>query len=446
MNRLQKINSLLQTASLLGLIGLLAGCEILGKKEKPPLEGKRVSVVFEDSGLKPDVALVPKKITLPAAVTVSTWEQSGFNATHTTPHVRFSKKLRAGSSFSLGTGRSEEGRILNTPILADGALYGIDAQTRLRAFSAKTGEMLWEVDLSPENKTGEYTLGGGVSYGKGALFAATAYGDLVALDAKTGKKHWEKQLGSPCRAAPVFQDGQVYVMTVDNQLQVFQDKTGELLWSHAGIAENLGLLGTSLPAVLGDTVVVAYSSGEVFGLKAGSGTVIWSESVSASKKGDLASSLTHVQALPIVDGNAVYIINQDGRMAALHVQNGRRLWERDISGIQTPAVAGDSLFLLSQQNELICLDKDYGHIHWVKKLPEPEGFQGKNAWAGPLLVEGRLYVVGVQGVMLAVSPQTGEIQKSYPLAYGASLPPIATSQGFYVLTEDGTLTVFEPGL
>ncbi|MGL5784342.1 MAG: PQQ-binding-like beta-propeller repeat protein [Alphaproteobacteria bacterium] len=435
-----------QTTSLLGLISLLAGCEIFDKKEKPPLEGKRIPVAFGDSSLRSDVTLVPKQIDLPAAVSVSAWEQSGFNAAHTTPHVRFSKKLKAVGSFSFGTGRSEDGRMLSAPILTGGVLYGVDAQTRLRAFSTKTREMLWEVDLSPENKAGEYALGGGVAYGKGALFATTAYGDLISLDAKTGKEHWKKPLGSPCRAAPIFQDGQVYVMTVDNQLHVFQDKTGELLWSHAGIAENLGLLGTSLPAVLGDTVVVAYSSGEVFGLKAGSGTVMWSESVSASKKGDLASSLTHVQALPVIDGNTVYILNQDGRMAALHVQNGRRLWERDIAGIQTPVVAGDSLFLLSQQNELICLDKAYGHVHWVKKLPEPQGFEGKNAWAGPLAVEGNLYVVGIQGVMLAISPQTGEIQKSYPLPHGASLPPIVTSQGFYVLTEDGTLTVFEPAL
>jgi outer membrane protein assembly factor BamB len=443
--KVQKMGHFLRTASFLGLIGLLAGCELF-KKDKPPVEGKRIPVVFGESGLKPDPVVVPQTITLPEPVAVSAWEQPGFCATHATPHVRFSKELRAAGSFSLGRGRSEEGRILSAPVLADGVLYGIDAQTHLRAFSIKTREMLWEVDLSPEDKAGDAALGGGVSYGNGALFATTAYGDCISLDAKTGKKRWAKQLGSPCRAAPVFQDGQVYAMTVDNQLQVFQEKTGELLWSHAGISENLGFLGTSLPAIHGDTIVVAYASGEVFGLKAGSGNVMWSETVSASKKGDLAASLSHIQALPVMDQNTVYLLNQDGRMAALHVQSGRRLWERDISGIQTPVIAGEFLFLLTQKNELICLDKTYGQVHWVKKLPEPADFQGKNAWSGPLMVNNTLYIAGVQGVMLALSPQTGEIQKTYPLPYGASVPPIATSQAFYVLTEEGTVTVFEPAL
>ena len=46
---------------------------------------------------------------------------------------------------------------------------------------------------------------------------------------------------------------------------------GRKLWSHNGIPETAGLLGGASPAVEGEIVVVAYSSGELFALRVENG-------------------------------------------------------------------------------------------------------------------------------------------------------------------------------
>ena len=426
---------------------VLSGCDMLGKKSKPPLEGRRIPVVTEATSKELNLPVMPVTVSLEPSVQVQDWHQPGFDSFHRTPHIKLSgsgKTLQRTGSFPFGTGLSPEGRILSSPIVVGDILYGIDAQTRLIALSLKTKGVLWSKDLSPDYKMGSYTLGGGVSHEKGQLFATTAYGDLVALDAKTGCKQWQKALGSPCRAAPVIKKDRVYTLTVDNQLQVFDAKTGELVWSHAGISENLGLLGTSVPAVDEDMVVVAYGSGEVFGLRPETGSVVWSEHVSSGKRGDFASSLSDIQAMPVISQQAVYISNQDGKLAALHLQSGRRLWERDLACLQTPAISGDFLFVLTQNNTLLCLNKLHGELHWSTCLPVPKGCEGKNTWSGPILANGRLYVVGIQGCLMALSPQTGAIEQTLALPTGGFVPPVATSQGIFVLTDDGVVTSFQP--
>ena len=74
-------------------------------------------------------------------------------------------------------------------------------------------------------------------------------------------------LGPPVRTPPTVSQGRVFVVTPDNELQVIDADTGELLWTHRGIEEIASLLGGGGPAVSGQTVIVTYSSGEIYALR-----------------------------------------------------------------------------------------------------------------------------------------------------------------------------------
>ncbi|HAD25462.1 MAG TPA: pyrrolo-quinoline quinone, partial [Alphaproteobacteria bacterium] len=49
--------------------------------------------------------------------------------------------------------------------------------------------------------------------------------------------------------------------THDNQLYVLAADDGRILWTHQGLVESAGVLGSAAPAVSGDTVVVPFTSG-----------------------------------------------------------------------------------------------------------------------------------------------------------------------------------------
>jgi outer membrane protein assembly factor BamB len=87
-------------------------------------------------------------------------------------------------------------------------------------------------------------------------------------------------------AAPTVSDNRIFVVTVDNELVALSAEDGQRQWSHNGIPETAGLLGSASPAVEGEIVVVAYNSGELFALRVENGRAVWSENLAASRTAD----------------------------------------------------------------------------------------------------------------------------------------------------------------
>ena len=58
---------------------------------------------------------------------------------------------------------------------------------------------------------------------------------------------------------------------------------------------------------------------------------------------------------PVIDRGRVYAVGQGGRMVALELVTGQRLWEQNFAGISTPWVAGEWLFVVTDDARLVCL-------------------------------------------------------------------------------------------
>ena len=56
------------------------------------------------------------------------------------------------------------------------------------------------------------------------------------------------------------------------------------------------------------------------------------------------SSLADIDADPVIDQGRAYAVGQGGRMVALELATGQRLWEQNFAGISTPWIAGEWLF------------------------------------------------------------------------------------------------------
>ena len=88
------------------------------------------------------------------------------------------------------TNRGQEG----TPLAIDGTLYVSTAWSKVKAYDARSGRLLWAYD---PQVPGEFAGRGccdvvnrGVAAWKGKLFVASYDGRLIALDAQTGAVAW----------------------------------------------------------------------------------------------------------------------------------------------------------------------------------------------------------------------------------------------------------------
>jgi outer membrane protein assembly factor BamB len=132
-------------------------------------------------------------------------------------------------------------------------------------------------------------------------------------------------------------------------------------------------------------------------------------------------------------------------MVSIVLSSGIRVWDQRISGTQTPWVAGDVLFAVTTDNDLVCLSARDGRVRWVRALPRWENEQRKRdpiTWAGPVLAGDRLILSGSNEIALSVSPYTGDVLGEIELPDGILIAPSVANRTLYFLTDDGDLIAY----
>lgn len=426
------------------VLASLSACGIFEGDKKVPLPGERISVLTLDRDLTPDPQLAKIAITLPRPELDKNWPEAGGYPDHAMYHLALAGSLTEAWRRSIGTGASDNTRILSEPVIDNGRVYAIDGSDHVGAFDVQTGKQLWEKELKPEGQQG-HSFGGGVAFWKGRLFVTTGYAQVLALDPGNGKVIWRKDVGAPIYAAPTVSDGRVFAVTVENELDVLAADDGRRLWSHNGLPETAGLLGGAAPAVAGEVVVVAYSSGELYALTVQNGRPLWSDNLAGTRGIDAVSSLADIRGRPVIDRDRVFAVSHSGRTVAIDLRTGERIWEQQIGSMHGPWVAGDYVYLLSNDNELVCLTRNEGKVRWILQLPSYENEKKKQdpiEWAGPVLGGNRLVVLSSNGQAVSVSPYTGKPLGRIEIASGGYLEPVIADDTLYILSDDGTLAAY----
>jgi outer membrane protein assembly factor BamB len=442
MKRLWGPVGIVRPVVVLSALLLLAGCSWFGSSEKPPLPGERVSALQLNRQLNVDPELAGTDVILPEPYANKDWTQAGGNQTHAMYHLKAETgALKQLWSVDIGAGASDDNRLLAEPIVADGAVFAMDADSEVSAHDAETGKEIWRKDLTPDDEDDDL-FGGGIAWVDGNLVVSTPFAKVFLLDAKTGEVKWEAPAPAPMRAAPAVSDGRIFVITIDNQLVVYALDDGRKLWSNAGVEEAAGLLGGTTPAVDGNIVIAAYTSGELLAFDVSDGRSIWTESLAGGARGNAIATLTDIRGRPVIDRDYVVAIGNGGVMAAIDKERGGRVWDNGLGGTQMPWVAGDFIYVLSNDSEVVCLSRIDGRIKWITALPQFEDMEAKEDriyWSGPVLVSDRLLVTGSSGLAIALSPYDGSILGKQELPDSSHLPPVVANETVYILSDDARL-------
>lgn len=431
---------------LAGLSMALAACDLfpdwLGEPEDDPLPGERISVLALERTVEPDPRVADLAVKLPRPYVNTEWPQAGGYPDRAMHHLSAAEALEPVWRASVGEGSGDDGRILATPIVASGEVFAVDAEGMISAYDAKSGRRLWELSPVPEEDD-EGGFGGGVAFADGQLYAATGFGEVLALDPATGEIIWRRPLGIPMRATPTVADDRVFVVTYDNQLWALDQADGSVLWSNAGIAETAGLLGAASPAVEGDIVIAPYSSGELVALRVENGRTVWSDALGFQQPGTGGlANLNDINGSPVIDRGVAYAVSHGGRLVAIDVRTGGRIWEQDIAGINTPWIAGDFLYVVTMSGDVLCISTPNGRVKWVHSLARFEDEEDREDpifWSGPVLVSDRLILTGSNGEVVSLSPYDGHPLGRLALGDGMRLPPIVANETLFILTDEANL-------
>jgi outer membrane protein assembly factor BamB len=440
--RLRALGLTILAVTVLGLGGCDSLSGMFESSPKPKLPGKRLSVMELESKLEVDPEMLDTDVELPAPFENKDWTQPGGTADNAMYHLAAPGKLEKLWSASAGAGSDSTARLVASPIVAEGKVFVLDSEANVRAFDAKTGKELWRQDLTPEDLDSNKARGGGLAYDGGRVFVATGFGLVHALNPATGAVIWTVNGVVPFRASPTANGGRVFAITSDNQMLCLAEENGQILWRHRGITESAGILASTSPAVAGSIVITPYSSGELFALRVENGTVLWSDSLTRTGNLTSLSELNDIAGRPVIDRDRVFAISHSGRLVSIDLRTGERVWTKDIPGVQTPWVAGEYIFLVTTDQEVIGMSRRDGRIRWLTKLErweDPEDRTEPVEWSGPLLVSDRLIFVSTTGKAVSISPYTGKVIGQIELPGKTLIAPIVADGIVYILTDDAEL-------
>lgn len=429
--------------TLAALIALSACGTFKGPKKTPTL-GDRVPILVSENGAEADKTIADIQVLLPPAATNTNWAQPGGDASKSMGHLTMSANPSRLWTAHI-RGGTPKLRLGAAPVVADGKLFVVDVDATVTAFSADTGSKLWSTSIFANKKNREARFGGGVSFDDGKVFATDGLGDLAALSATDGKILWRVKPGGPLRGAPTVSNGAIYVLSQDNQLFALSQTDGTVQWTQSGTLESQGIYGVAAPAAGRGTIVSGFSSGELNAYRYENGRTLWADTLSRTSVTTSVSSIADIDASPVIDQDRVYAVGAGGRMVALELTTGKRLWELNIAGISTPWIAGEWLFVSTDDGRMICLSRANGKIRWIADIG---GFKNKKKktnpiyWSGPLLASGRLYVVNSLGEIVSVNAEDGTIGAKIKGGVPFALPPIIANNVLYVLDTRGKITAY----
>jgi outer membrane protein assembly factor BamB len=279
---------------------------------------------------------------------------------------------------------SEQNEIFSAPTVVDGLVYVDDIEGDagiVYALDARTGEDRWQARTGPMQA---YPL----TVDDGTLYVGDVTGSLIAFDSRTGDLRWQYRSGLPLHSRPLVRDGKVYVASEGGLVEAVGTETGEQQWS-----SRLGTEESPIPwiqAITDDLLYVSVGT-TLMAVDVATGTTRW----------DVPTAGTG----PLIDGDAVYVTDDEGRLTALDARSGKRRW-RSVATNSVATIA-DGVLYVAGGSRVYAIDAATGNDLWQVRT-------GGMVRAEPAVSGDRIYVASTDHFVYAlrmraeITPRGGE--------------------------------------
>jgi outer membrane protein assembly factor BamB len=344
--------------------------------------------------------------------------------------VDFKPAFRLERVWHAGVGGQE-------PKLRVGLLAAIDGQVvyaaghkgDIAAFNLQTGRQLWRRDVHAP-------LSAGPGAGAGLVVVGSSGGTVIAVAAATGAERWRVQVGSELLAAPVIGGGLVLVRAVDGRLLALDPADGSRHWTTDQQVPRLSLRGNGRPLVSQDLVVCGFDNGRLVAVTLAVGAPAWDVAVGQAHGSTEIQRLIDLDAPVIADGEDLFAVGYQGRVARIARDSGQILWARDLSSYRGLAVSGDAVYVSTSDGDVVRLDRRSGTEKWRQNALARRGL------SAPAVVGDSVVVGDYAGVVHWLDAADGHFLARAKTGGRISSAPQTLAGGqVLVFDDDGGLTV-----
>ena len=344
----------------------------------------------------------------------------------------FNEQVKLKRIWSRDTGSGTDEQFVQlVPFVAGERVFVADRSGAVRAYTLDKGEQLWHANT-------RVAISAGPGGGDDLMVVGSSDADLIALDAETGEERWRTAVSSEVLSVPLIYRGIVVVQTVDGYLAGLDASSGERLWVQGRTVPVLTLRGTSTALVEGGAVIAGFANGKITALDIKSGAPLWEAVVAVPSGRSELQRMVDVDANPVVRDGVLYVVSFQGQMAAVGLQNGRLLWNRDMSAYAGIAVDAGQVYVTDENSEVWALDRDTGASLWKQSALR------RRALTGPTVAGGYVAVGDFAGyVHLLARLDVSIVGRVKVDSKGILAPPVALGDRLLVLGAGGKLVLYQ---
>jgi len=349
--------------------------------------------------------------------------------------VDFKETVKIKKMWSHGVGDGQGvGFYSIQPVLEGDVIYVAAADGDLEAFDKISGKSLWDVEL-------EVPISGGVGVYEDALLLGSSDGFVLKVDANSGEVLWTSPLSGEVMSVPQSNGQLVLVHTLDGKLQGLDFDNGELVWTYDSNVPVLTLRGSCTPLLNGDDAYIGFANGRVLAFDIATGGIVWEVRVAIPQGRSEIERVVDIDGSMTLVGNELYAASYQGRLVAIDVSEGRKLWQHNVSSFsgvsqgfgnvyvadadgtvyayqrsgqgerwQQPALAYRGLSRPTPVSSYVAVGDAEGYVHFLSQVDgEFAGrvkADGDGVRADMLAEDNRLYVYGNSGDLIAYEVKT----------------------------------------
>jgi outer membrane protein assembly factor BamB len=306
---------------------------------------------------------------------------------------------------------------LGLGVAADGErVFAVSHKGEVEAFDLASGKRLWSRKLKAP-------LAGGPAAGAGLVVVGSSKGEVIALSEADGSPIWRIRINAEILSPAAIDQSLVVVRGVDGRLHGLSTKDGSEIWLAEQQVPRLSLRGTSAPVLVGDLAIAGFDNGRVAAVSRGNGTTAWDTAVGQSHGSTELARLIDVDAPVVADGDDLFAVAYQGRVARLARETGQVIWARDLSSYRGLAVDDNAIYVSTADGELVRLDRQNGTEQWTQKA------LSRRQLTAPVIYRGRLVVADAGGVLHWVDRATGDFVARAQLGSSVGRGTVVTSKG-----------------
>jgi outer membrane protein assembly factor BamB len=186
-----------------------------------------------------------------------------------------------------------------------------------------------------------------------------------------------------------------------------------------------------------DRVIVGFDNGVLAALDLKTGQVEWETTIAVARGRNDLERIVDIDTQPVLRDGTLYVASFQGRVAAVDLDNGQILWNRDLSSYAGVGVDDKNVYVTAADGTMWALDRETGASVWKQ-----EKLKARTSTAPAAM--GSYVVVGdVEGYLHWLRREDGQfaarvqVDKSRLIA-----PPIVIGGQLLVYSSGGTLATY----